>query len=344
MTTSQIPMQTPPPLYAGSPPSSAERFSGLLGTMGPIAGLLFVFVIFAILEPRTFLTMDNMQIVLLNTAVVGTAALGATVIIIAGGIDLSVGANIALCTVVIALCRLHGLAPMLAVLVGIAASASVGLVIGLLVTQCNLSSFIITLGLWGAVRGVAKRLAGGSEISTPPSWISHLLQMLPPGRKWMIVPPGVWLLLILSLFVTLVLRYTRFGRHVFAIGSNEHTARLCGVPITRTKLLIFVFATIFAGIAGVLQFSYLNNLGDPTTANGYELNVIAAVVIGGASLSGGRGNIFGTLIGALLMTMVANGCNKVPSLTNADQDIVTGVIIVAAAGFDQFRQSRGTAK
>ena len=93
MTTSQIPMQTPPPLYAGSPPSSAERFSGLLGTMGPIVGLLFVFVIFAILEPRTFLTMDNMQIVLLNTAVVGTAALGATVIIIAGGIDLSVGAT-----------------------------------------------------------------------------------------------------------------------------------------------------------------------------------------------------------------------------------------------------------
>ncbi len=94
----------------------------------------------------------------------------------------------------------------------------------------------------------------------------------------------------------------------------------------------------------MLQFSYLNNLGDPTTANGYELNVIAAVVIGGASLSGGKGNIFGTLVGALLMTMVANGCNKIPSLTNADQDIVTGAIIVAAAGFDQFRQSRGMAK
>lgn len=345
MTTSPIPTQTPPPpSYASAPPSSAEQFSALLGTMGPIAGLLLVFAIFAILEPRTFLTLDNFQIVLLNTAVVGTAALGATVIIISGGIDLSVGSNIALCTVVIALCRLHGLAPILAVLIGIAAGASVGLVIGLLVTQFNLSSFIVTLGLWGAVRGLAKRLAGGSEISTQPSWISRLLQMLPPGQKWMIVPPGVWLLLILSLLVAAVLRYTRFGRHVFAIGSNEQTARLCGVPVTRTKLLIFVFATVFAGIAGVLQFSYLNNLGDPTTANGYELNVIAAVVIGGASLSGGRGNIFGTLVGALLMTVVANGCNKIPSLTNADQDIVTGAIIVAAAGFDQFRQSRATAK
>ncbi len=114
-----------------------------------------------------------------------------------------------------------------------------GLLIGLLVTQFNLSSFIVTLGLWGAVRGLAKRLAGGSEISTQPSWISHLLQMLPPGQKWMIVPPGVWLLLVLSVFVAAVLRYTRFGRHVFAIGSNEQTARLCGVPVDQNQAAHF---------------------------------------------------------------------------------------------------------
>jgi ribose/xylose/arabinose/galactoside ABC-type transport system permease subunit len=326
------------------PGTSSEDFSAFLGTLGPIMGLFLVVAAFAVLEPRTFLTLDNLQIILLNTAVVGTAALGATVIIIAGGIDLSVGSNIALCTVVIALCRLHGLSPAVAAILGIVAGACVGLLIGTLVTWLNISSFIVTLGLWGAVRGLAKRLAGGSEISTPPSWISHLLQMLPPGQRWMLMPPGVWLLVVLSLFVAGVLRYTRFGRHVFAIGSNEQTARLCGVPVARTKVMIFVFATVFAGIAGVLQFSYLNNLGDPTTANGYELNVIAAVVIGGASLSGGKGNIFGTLVGALLMTVVGNGCSKVPRLTNADQDIVTGAIIVAAAAFDQFRQSRATAK
>jgi ribose transport system permease protein len=324
--------------------ASSEDFSAFLGTLGPIVGLFLVVAAFAVLEPRTFLTLDNLQIILLNTAVVGTAALGATVIIIAGGIDLSVGSNIALCTVVIALCRLHGLSPALAAILGIVAGACVGLLIGTLVTWLNISSFIVTLGLWGAVRGLAKRLAGGSEISTPPSWISHLLQMLPAGQRWMLMPPGVWLLVVLSLFVATVLRYTRFGRHVFAIGSNEQTARLCGVPVARTKVLIFVFATVFAGIAGVLQFSYLNNLGDPTTANGYELNVIAAVVIGGASLSGGKGSIFGTLVGALLMTVVGNGCSKVPTLTNADQDIVTGAIIVAAAAFDQFRQSRTAAK
>jgi ribose transport system permease protein len=328
-----------------SPPaaSSAQQMSDLLGTMGPIIGLLLIFGLFCVLEPKTFLTFDNIQIILLNTAVVGTAALGATVIIIYGGIDLSVGANIALCTVVIALARTAGFSPLMSAVFGILSSAAVGLLIGMLVTQLRVSSFIVTLGLWGAVRGFAKRCAGGAEIATGPSWVSHLLQMLQPGQRWMIVPPGVWLLIVLTLFVAAVLRFTRFGRHVFAIGSNEQTARLCGVPIMRTKIYIFVFATIFAGIAGLLQFSYLNNLGDPTTANGYELNIIASVVIGGASLSGGKGSVFGTLVGALLMTVVANGCNKI-GLSNADQDMVTGGIIIAAAAFDQFRRPQATAK
>jgi ribose/xylose/arabinose/galactoside ABC-type transport system permease subunit len=311
--------------------------------MGPIVGLFLVFALFATLQPRTFLALDNLQIILLNTAVVGTAALGATVIIISGGIDLSVGSNIALCTVVIALCRSRNMPVIESALMGILASTGVGLLIGLLVTQLKLSSFIVTLGLWGAVRGFAKWLAGGAEIATAPSWISQLLQMLQPGQRWMIVPWGVWLLILLTLFVALVLRYTRFGRHVFAIGSNEQTARLCGIPVARTKILIFIFATVFAGIAGLLQFSYLNNLGDPTTANGYELNVIASVVIGGASLSGGKGSVFGSLVGALLMTVVANGCNKI-NLSNAVQDMVTGAIIVAAAAFDQFRQPQETVK
>ena len=160
----------------------------------------------------------------------------------------------------------------------------------------------------------------------------------------MIVPPGVWLLIVLTFFVAGILHFTRFGRHIFAIGSNEQTARLCGVPVNRTKLLIFIFATFFAGVAGVLQFSYLNNLGDPTTANGYELNAIAAVVIGGASLSGGKGSVFGTLVGALLMSMVTNGCSQLPTISNAVQDMVTGGIIVAAAAFDRVRQPQAIVK
>jgi ribose/xylose/arabinose/galactoside ABC-type transport system permease subunit len=136
-----------------------------------------------------------------------------------------------------------------------------------------------------------------------------------------------------------VLRYTRFGRHVFAIGSNEQTARLCGIRVARTKLMIYAAAVACAGVAAVLQFSFLYGQGDPTTAEGYELKVIAAVVIGGASLTGGEGSILGTIVGALIMAVVDNGCTKL-ELDNWLQEIVTGAIIVVAVMLDQLRHRR----
>jgi ribose/xylose/arabinose/galactoside ABC-type transport system permease subunit len=172
-------------------------------------------------------------------------------------------------------------------------------------------------------------------VQAPQTWLNDLLQNLSAGKRWMIFPPGVWLMLLLTAFTAALLRFTRFGRHIFAIGSNEQTARLCGVSIRRTKLLIYIVGLAFAGAAGVLQFSYLT-VGDPTTANGLELAVIAAVVIGGASLNGGEGSVFGSLIGALIMTVVANGCTKL-DLANWVQEIVTGGIIIAAVVLDRWR-------
>ena len=147
---------------------------------------------------------------------------------------------------------------------------------------------------------------------------------------------GAWLMLFFAVVVGLGLRYTRFGRHTFAIGSNELTAQLCGVPVERTKLLIYTLGAAFAGLGGVLQFAYLTG-GAPTTAVGLELNIIAAVVIGGASLAGGQGTILGTLIGALIMSVVANGCTKV-GLSNWVQEIVTGGIIIVAVLLDYLRR------
>src|SRR3712207_3069325 len=146
-------------------------------------------------------------------------------------------------------------------------------------------------------------------VQAPPTWLNGLLNTLSAEQRWMLVPPGVWMMLLLGVVVAAMLRYTRFGRHIFAIGSNEQTARLCGVSVERSKLFIYTLAAAFAGLAGVLQFSYLT-VGDPTTATGYELDIIAAVVIGGASLAGGQGSIFGTLVGAMIMTTVSNGCTK----------------------------------
>jgi ribose transport system permease protein len=308
-----------------------------LARFGPLVGLVFVLIVFGLLRPQTFLTWGNFEVMLLQTAVVGTAALGMTLIIISGGIDLSVGANIALCTVAVALLLTAGAPPLVAALGGVAMGAANGLLIGGIITRLRLTPFIVTLGMWGAVRGLAKGLAGEQMVFAPQTWLNDLLTSL-RQESWMLLPSGVWLTLVLAFLTAGILRYTRFGRHVYAVGSNELTARLCGIRVERTKVLIYTLGGAFAGIAGVLQFSYLT-LGDPTTALGLELDVIAAVVIGGGSLAGGEGSVPGSLIGALIMTIVANGCTKL-GLDNWVQEIVTGLIIVLAVALDRFRHRR----
>jgi ribose/xylose/arabinose/galactoside ABC-type transport system permease subunit len=309
-----------------------------LQKLGPLTGLVAVFALFALLRPEVFVTADNVQLMLLQTAVVGTAALGMTVVIISGGIDLSVGSVIALSTVVIALLLQAGFPPLAAALGGMAAGALVGVTIGLCVTKMRLAPFIVTLAMWGAMRGLAKGLADEQVVLAEGGWLTSLLNILPDDRKWMLFPPGVWMMLILALGVGAFLRYAQVGRHILAVGSNEHTARLCGVPVERRKILVYAIGSAFAGLAGVFQFSYLT-VGDPTTATGMELDVIAAVVIGGASLSGGQGSVLGSLVGALIMTIVANGSTKM-EFPNWVQEIVTGLIILAAVALDQYRQRK----
>jgi ribose/xylose/arabinose/galactoside ABC-type transport system permease subunit len=331
----KAPLRSSQPAALAAGKRQTPVWAGISGKLGPVIGLLVVFVLFAFLRPSTFVTFDNVELMLLQTAVVGTAALGATLVIVSGGIDLSVGSNIALCTVAIALLLAHHLPPLVAAAGGVLAGAFCGLVISLLITRLQLSPFIVTLGMWGALRGAAKGLAGDTMVQAPTTWLNGLLNTLPVSQRWMLFPPGVWMMLLLGVLVSAALRYTRVGRHIFAIGSNEQTARLCGVPVERRKLLIYTLAGAFAGLAGVLQFSYLT-LGDPTTADGYELDAIAAVVIGGASLAGGQGSIFGSLVGAMIMTTISNGCTKV-DLANWVQEIVTGGIIVFAVALDRFR-------
>jgi ribose/xylose/arabinose/galactoside ABC-type transport system permease subunit len=184
-------------------------------------------------------------------------------------------------------------------------------------------------------RGLAKGLAHEQKIDAPLSWLNDLLAALAPAQSWMVFPAGVWVLVALAAITSFVLTYTRFGLHVFAIGSNEQAARLCGVPIERVKLLIYTLSGLLAGMAGLMQFSRLT-VGDPTVAAGLELDVIAAVVIGGGSLSGGEGTVLGTMLGALIMTVIRSGCTQI-GLSNWVQEIVTGVIIVLAVVLDRLR-------
>jgi ribose transport system permease protein len=323
----------------------------VLSRLGPLLGLIFVVVLFSSLRYETFFRIGNFELILRQTAVVGTAALGMTLIIISGGIDLSVGSAVALVTVTIGLFLPHyetdlttgarhmtaGVSPWLAALFGIGVGTLCGIATGLLVTRLKLIPFIITLGMMSILRGLAQRLASNSMVYPKDTWLNSLLQPIDSARPWLLTP-GVWIMVGLALLVSTMLRYTRFGRHVFAIGSNEQTARLCGIPIERTKLLIYALGAALVAVAGVLQFSYLT-MGDPTTAIGMELDIIAAVVIGGASLNGGQGTILGSIIGALIMTVVSNGCNKL-GLANNVQLIVTGSIIVLAVALDRLRHRR----
>lgn len=313
-----------------SPKTSWLRHA--LTAFGPLIGLAAVCVLFAALRFETFVTRDNFAIILQQTAVIGVAALGMTLVIVAGGIDLSVGSIIALGTIVIALLLQQGAPPLLAALGGVGAAAVCGAFSGLLITRLRLLPFVVTLGMMGALRGGAKGLAGEQPVYPDETWLNSLMQLGGAGG----LPGGVWLMLGLAVLVALAMRYTRFGRHVFAVGSNELTARLCGVPVERVKVLVYTLGGVFAGVAAVLQFAYLTG-GDPTTAVGLELNIIAAVVIGGASLAGGQGTITGTLVGALIMSVVANGCVKL-GLSNWVQEIVTGGIIIAAVLLDYLRR------
>jgi ribose/xylose/arabinose/galactoside ABC-type transport system permease subunit len=306
-----------------------------LGPAGPFLGLAFVAGLFGLLLGTAFFRPANLELIGRQTSIVCVAALGMTMIIVSAGIDLSVGSTIALTTVVIALLLRAGEAPGVAAAGGVAAAALCGGVTGLLVTRLKLLPFIVTLGMMLLVRGAAKGLAEERRLEAPVTWLNGLLRTVGDGGGWL-MPSGLWLTLLLALLVGAALRFSRLGQHLFAIGSSERAARLCGVPVERCKLLVYTLAAALAGVAGVLQFAKLS-VGDPTVAVGLELDVIAAVIIGGGSLSGGKGSVLGTLAGAAIMALIQVGCSQ-KGLPNWVQQIVTGAIIVLAVALDRWRQ------
>jgi len=302
---------------------------------GPVMGLAGVVVLFAVLRPETFLSVYNLQTIAAQTVIVGLGAIGMTFVIVSGGIDLSAGSAIALSSVVTALALREGAAPSAAMAGGAAAGLALGILNGVLITRLRLAPFIVTLGTMGMARGFAKYLAEEQKIDAPAAWLTAIMAKS-PSPEWLLVAPGTWAMAIVAAMMAFVLGRTVFGIHTYAIGSSEATARLCGVRVPRTKIIIYALAGFFAGLAGVMQFARIT-VGDPTTAIGKELDIIAAVVIGGTSLSGGTGGIGGSLVGAFFMSVLANGCT-LTGVPNYVQEIVIGAIIVAAVAIDRLRQ------
>jgi len=301
--------------------------------LGPLLALFVLYALFTALAPDTFARQSNLLTMLRQTSVVGIAAVGMTFTIVLGGIDLSVGSAVALTTVVVAECLRAGMGPVAAAALGVLTGGVLGLCNGALVAGLEISPFIVTLGTMSVLRGVAKGIADEQKIDADPRGLEGLMQS---HASALFFPPGVWLMLVATLFGVGLLTYTKIGRQIVAVGSNTETARLCGISIPKTTLFVYALSGLLVGLAGVLEFSTLT-VGDPTDSVGLELEVIAAVVIGGGSLSGGQGSASGTLVGALLLTVIKAGCTHL-GLPNWVQEIFTGFIIVVAMSIDRLRQ------
>ena len=310
-----------------------------MNLLAPFLGLILVIVLFSSMPDvqSRFLRIANLKSVATQSVIVALGALGMTLVIIGGGIDLSAASNIALSSVITAYAINAGLPPLLGILLGVFTGGLIGFMNGALITELRLVPFIITLGMMGIARGLAKWIANNQKIDAPLSWVNDLMSKS-PRPSWLLLAPGVWLMIVFAVAMAVLLRYTVFGRHVFAIGSNEATARLCGVRTKRAKVIIYALSGLFCGLSGVMEFSRLT-VGDPTVAVGLELDIIAAVVIGGGSLSGGEGSILGSMIGVFIMAFLRNGCTMM-GWPNYIQEIIIGVIIVAAVSLDQIRHRR----
>jgi ribose transport system permease protein len=312
----------------------------ILGKAGPFIGLVLVVALFAIPEETRmhFLSYHNFKIILTQTVIVSIGALGMTLIIVSGAIDLSVGSTVALTGVIAALLIQRGWGAAATTLAAIGVGGLVGLLNGSAVAGLRMPSFIITLGMLGVGRGTAKWLAENQTVNYDSSPINGWMTTANPSGG--ALPAGVWVAIALAAATSILLRRTVFGRHVFALGSNEAAARLCGVPTVRLKILVFVLAGLLFGLSGVFQLSRLR-LGDPTVAVGLELDIIASVIIGGASLNGGSGTVLGSIIGALIMSVLRNGSQQM-GWPDYFQEIIIGLVIIVAVFLDRFRRGGKT--
>jgi ribose/xylose/arabinose/galactoside ABC-type transport system permease subunit len=220
------------------------------------------------------------------------------------------------------------------VLLSIFVGALIGFANGTISARLNIAPFIVTLGMMLIARGLAEGFANQSVVRTPDNFLKTLI-MREPKNEWMIFAPGVWINFILFLVTMLIMRASIFGRYIYALGANEDAAKYSGINITNYKVMIFTLGGAMFGLAGVMSYAEIGD-GDPTTAVALELDIIAAVVIGGASLSGGRGSALGSTIGAIIITLLYNGCVML-RVDDWVQKVLIGSIIVAAVWVDGIR-------
>ena len=331
----------------------------LTSEIGPLLALIVIAGLFAVADQNysegKFATMRNFRVIANSASLIAVPAFGMTLIIIAGGIDLSAGTALTLCGTILATQLKYsevaadepGFAGVMifALLMTVAVGCLCGFANGALISVTNVVPFIVTLGTMTIFLGIGQIISNESTVYAPtanvPDWLGLLTYTGSKAENYftlgtqLLIPTSAWMALLMGLVVATLMRYSVFGRNVFAIGSSESTARLCGIHVPMTMVLVYTIAGFFVAMGGLLYFANVKN-GNPTDGTGKELEIIAAVVLGGGSLSGGRGSIFGTLIGALIITVIRSGCSQL-SIPNTYTHIIIGCIIIVAVVVDQLR-------
>ena len=298
----------------------------------PFLTLIALFVGLSIASPH-FLTSTNLSSVVRQTAVINIMALGMTMIIIGGGIDLSVGSILAMGGLIGSMAMEKGVPIIPSVFVGILTGLLCGFLNGLMTSKLRINPFIVTLGTLGIYRGLALMISNGLPVHSLPPAFSYL------GEGTFIGIPFVWfLLLICAVLVHVLLEHTKHGRFVFAIGSNAEAALYAGIPVSFHTMTVYTIGGALTGLAGMIEASRLMT-GQPTAGQGYELQAIAAVVIGGGSLRGGEGTVIGTLVGAFIMGLLANGSDLL-GISPYLQQAIIGAVIILAVAVDELRKRR----
>ncbi|KFI81892.1 ribose ABC transporter, permease protein [Bifidobacterium reuteri DSM 23975] len=294
--------------------------------------VLLVLVVFMLVKAPNFGTVSNLFNVARSISISAILAAGMTFVIITTGIDLSVGSTIAVSGCIAVLAARSGLNPLLAIILGMAIGALIGLINGFLIAYCNLAAFIVTLGTMTFMRGLAYTITGGLPI------VDNALNFRALGNGYLFhVPIPFIVMIIVYVIMWIVLDKTKYGSHVYAVGGNAEAARLAGINVKGVLLSVYVIAGICAGLAGCI-FAARVVSAQPTAGDGYEMDAIAAAVLGGTSLMGGKGKIPGTLIGAIIFGVLTTGLvlMNVPFFT---QQLVKGVVIIIAVLIDGLKEN-----
>ncbi|MBU3191177.1 ABC transporter permease [Clostridium bowmanii] len=289
-----------------------------------VIAIVIMGLIFGLKEP-IYLSGSNIKDILGQSIIYGLMAIGMTAVIIIGGIDLSVGSALALICVIISKVAVSGVNPIICILLALVISVILGLLNGILVANLKLQPFIATLGTMSVFRGVAYLVSDGYPVLGVPTEYRNLIN----NNIFGVVETSMVMFIIFVIFMYIIMAKTKFGTHIYAIGGNSEAARLSGVRVNKVKVLIYAIAMMGTGIAAMIQVARLGT-GDPTTGQGYELNAIAAIAIGGTSMAGGRGTIIGTVLGAILFAGLRNGL-IVSNVATFWQYVATGIVIIIAA-------------